>query len=309
MEILQTYQREQKPIQDVYSQVTTLFHTAPDLLEDFKQFLPESAAHARRMEESANLSAALPPAQPGQPAREGPKMPPVGNFAPPASASKENKKRPRPEKATSSATLAASEVQTSAVRGSVATGSAGNKRAKLAHNKQGIADGPAVEPTLTPVVPEPLGPSPTAAANQDDMLFFDRVKKHIANRTTMNEFIKLLNLFVMDLVTKEVLVHKASLFIGGNQDLMNWLKTFVQYDGDDEVVENYPEPPTGRVSLSNCRGYGPSYRLLPKRVSKVMFMFISLPHRRHFFFFSLFPFFLKSLFSYLPFFVTLSNNT
>ena len=46
LDILQTYQRESKPIQDVYAQVTQLFHTAPDLLEDFKQFLPESAAQA-----------------------------------------------------------------------------------------------------------------------------------------------------------------------------------------------------------------------------------------------------------------------
>lgn len=47
LEILQTYQRESKPIQDVYAQVTELFNTAPDLLEDFNQFLPESAAQAK----------------------------------------------------------------------------------------------------------------------------------------------------------------------------------------------------------------------------------------------------------------------
>lgn len=63
LEILQTYQRESKPIQEVYSQVTRLFNGAPDLLEDFKQFLPESAAQAKeaerarqRAEESAMLS-------------------------------------------------------------------------------------------------------------------------------------------------------------------------------------------------------------------------------------------------------------
>lgn len=39
----------------------------------------------------------------------------------------------------------------------------------------------------------------------------------------------------------------------------------VSFDSREDVVENRPEPPTGRVSLSNCRGYGPSYRLLPKR--------------------------------------------
>ena len=53
LEILQTYQKESKPIQDVYAQVTQLFNAAPDLLEDFKQFLPESAAQARAQAQAA----------------------------------------------------------------------------------------------------------------------------------------------------------------------------------------------------------------------------------------------------------------
>ncbi|MDA4131818.1 MAG: hypothetical protein OK454_01655, partial [Thaumarchaeota archaeon] len=59
---------------------------------------------------------------------------------------------------------------------------------------------------------------------------------------------------------------KASHFIGGNPELLEWFKNFLNYAEKDDVVENRPEPPSGRVSLSNCRGYGPSYRLLPKRV-------------------------------------------
>lgn len=43
LEILQTYQREQKPIGEVYEQVTQLFVNSPDLLDDFKRFLPDSA--------------------------------------------------------------------------------------------------------------------------------------------------------------------------------------------------------------------------------------------------------------------------
>lgn len=104
MEILQTYQRESKPIQDVYAQVTQLFSSAPDLLEDFKQFLPESAAQAKaqaaakQAEEAAMLSnvrgefaTGVQHVQAHTPRPEM-KMPPVGNFAPP-SATKENKKR------------------------------------------------------------------------------------------------------------------------------------------------------------------------------------------------------------------------
>lgn len=105
LEILQTYQRESKPIQDVYAQVTQLFNTAPDLLEDFKQFLPESAAHAKAQAaaraaadegmtsnirgDSSYASGQIAQAQTPRPAA---KMPPMGQFDPP-STSKENKKR------------------------------------------------------------------------------------------------------------------------------------------------------------------------------------------------------------------------
>ncbi|KAK0730356.1 hypothetical protein B0H67DRAFT_638870 [Lasiosphaeris hirsuta] len=271
LEILQTYQREQKPIQDVYSQVTTLFSTAPDLLEDFKQFLPESAAQTRsggpRPEDSVAMAVTTPTPQPANPAREGPKMPPVGNFAPPASASKETKKRPRTDKIIPATAPSTSEqAQMSAMRGTIPPVVAGNnKRVKLSHKAGGPPDGALVEPTLTPVMPEPLGPIPIAVSGQDDFAFFDRVKKHIGNRTAMTEFLKLINLWNSELITKDVLIYKANQFMGGNHELLNSLMAMLKHAGEEEIVENRPEPPTGRVSLSNCRGFGPSYRLLPKR--------------------------------------------
>lgn len=107
LEILQTYQKESKPIQDVYAQVTLLFNAAPDLLEDFKQFLPESAAQAkaqaaaRQNDDPSFLSnirgepsyiSGIQNLQSHTPKPDN-KMPPIGNFAPPSSVSKENKKR------------------------------------------------------------------------------------------------------------------------------------------------------------------------------------------------------------------------
>ncbi|KAL1879588.1 Transcriptional regulatory protein sin3 [Paecilomyces lecythidis] len=108
LEILQTYQRESKPIQDVYAQVTQLFNTAPDLLEDFKQFLPESAAQAKQQAQAARQAAedAAPVsnvrgepgystagvlAQSQTPSRDV-KMPPLGQFNVKDSA-KDGKKR------------------------------------------------------------------------------------------------------------------------------------------------------------------------------------------------------------------------
>ncbi|EGZ77928.1 hypothetical protein NEUTE2DRAFT_154470 [Neurospora tetrasperma FGSC 2509] len=271
LEILQTYQREQKPIQDVYSQVTTLFHAAPDLLEDFKQFLPESAAQTRpagqqRPEDSAAMAVTTPTPQPGLPARDQqPKMPPVGNFAPPPSASKESKKRARVEKAVPTTAPPASEQPpVSSLRSTIQPAAPTNKRAKLSH-KPVVGDGNFIEPTLTPVMPEPLGPIPLSTSGQDDVQFFERVKKHIGNRTAMGEFMKLINLWNLDLIEKDVLIYKANHFMGGNPELLNTLRNMLRHTGTEEVVENRPEPPPGKVSLSNCRGFGPSYRLLPRR--------------------------------------------
>lgn len=275
LEILQTYQREQKPIQDVYAQVTTLFHTAPDLLEDFKQFLPESAASTRsggpRPDDSIAMAVTTPTPQPAHAARDGPKMPPVGNFAPPPSASKETKKRPRADKNAPALPTAGSDQATiSGLRGTLPPPT--NKRAKTSHKMAaGPPDGQFVEPTLTPIVPEPLGPIPIAVSAQDDFAFFERAKKHIGNRTATTEFLKLLNLFNLDLISKDVLIFKANQFMGGNPELLTHLMSIVRYAGDEDVVENLPAPPVGKVSLSNCRGFGPSYRLLPKRVRRSPF--------------------------------------
>lgn len=108
LEILQTYQRESKPIQDVYAQVTHLFGGAPDLLEDFKQFLPESAAHHRAQQQAAKNAAedavmlsnvrgesgygvAANQQTPGR--ADTSRLPPMGNFAPTPTANRDNKRK------------------------------------------------------------------------------------------------------------------------------------------------------------------------------------------------------------------------
>lgn len=60
LEILQTYQRMQLDMGEVYAQVSQLFRDAPDLLEDFKRFLPGGRADSKM------------------------RLPPVGSFGPPA---------------------------------------------------------------------------------------------------------------------------------------------------------------------------------------------------------------------------------
>jgi paired amphipathic helix protein Sin3a len=108
-----------------------------------------------------------------------------------------------------------------------------------------------------------MPPTTTTSPSQDELAFFDRVKKFIGNKNTMNEFLKLCNLYSQDLIDKQLLIYRAQSFIGGNQELFAWFKKFM---GDDEEQQkSRPKTVNSRVSLSNCRSLGPSYRLLPKR--------------------------------------------
>ena len=99
----------------------------------------------------------------------------------------------------------------------------------------------------------------------EELTFFDRVKKYLNNKQTFNDFLKLCNLFSHDLIDRNHLYHKALQFIGNNPDLLQWLRGFIKYEGVDTLIENRPKIGGDKVVLSNCRGLGPSYRMLPKR--------------------------------------------
>jgi len=141
-----------------------------------------------------------------------------------------------------------------------------SKRAKYQHTtKQAdLAQITPVSPALVPPLPQPLAPTHQIAPTLDELSFFDRVRKHVGNKSQYTEFLKLINLFTQDLCSANWLVFRAQTFIGNNPELYNWFKRWVGAEPEDEIIENQPLPPTGRVALSNCRGLGPSYRLLPK---------------------------------------------
>ncbi|KAL8670693.1 MAG: hypothetical protein Q9168_004781 [Polycauliona sp. 1 TL-2023] len=283
LEILQTYQRDLKPIQDVYAQVTQLFSSDPDLLEDFKQFLPESAAQAKAQAAAARQAtedAAILSHVRGEPAyingmaatqSQTPKpemrMPPLGNFAPPPSVGKDNKKRRggAGSQITGGAAAVDSSNLTNHVKTSNLRGGPSNKRAKLDQQKPGALEVPPISPTLVPSLPQPMLPAAQRFTTVEEGAFFDRVRKFINNKQTYNEFLKVCNLFTQELIDKNQLIQRAFPYIGTNADLINWYKNFVQYDGVDEIVENKPRLGGDKIILSSCRGFGPSYRLLPKR--------------------------------------------
>ncbi|EEH46498.2 transcriptional regulator SIN3 [Paracoccidioides brasiliensis Pb18] len=289
LEILQTYQRESKPIQDVYAQVTILFNSAPDLLEDFKQFLPESAAQAKAQAAARQSAEEATPisnirGEPGyansstllQTQNRDVKMPPLGQFnvKEPAKDIKKRRSQP-PAQGSGSAGLggpsnvpadAASVASTQANRAPGTQPGAPGKRAKLTHKPTTQAEAPpAVSPTLVPALPEPIPPTFSLTPSHEEYAFFDRVKKFIGNKQTFGEFLKLCNLYSADLIDRNILINRAASFIGGNQEIMSWFKRFMHVEPKDEIIEPKAKPDSGIVNLSHCRALGPSYRLLPKR--------------------------------------------
>ncbi|KAJ5232823.1 hypothetical protein N7468_005779, partial [Penicillium chermesinum] len=277
LEILQTYQRESKPIQDVYAQVTQLFNTAPDLLEDFKQFLPESAAHAKQQAaQAARLAEESIPmsnmrgdsiGHPSQtPNRDMKNMPPMGNFNVKDSGKESKKRRGGPGGGSISGPAGVDvRLPESSLRGQPPQ--FGNKRTKYTHGKTaGPADIPNASPTLVPALPEPIPPSVSATPSQEEIAFFDRVKKFIANKQLFSEFVKLCSLYTSDLIDRFVLAKRAEKYIGSNVELMNWFQRFLNAEHpEDRIIDPKPTEETDGVNLSRCRALGPSYRLLPFR--------------------------------------------
>lgn len=292
LEILQTYQREQKPIGEVYEQVTVLFSNSPDLLDDFKQFLPDTSNQGylqqQQVQDTLFYGANNGSSQ----------LPPVGNFQPPSgstglSPNGSQGQFPQhgyptvpgvPGKPDVGSILEAnndpnmmkrkkssvsenypydlnynSESQYSNLRSGPA--SKGN-RISSTINKSGAV---ITNPTLVPGIPEPVPPSGTMASSMlEEISFFDKVKKAIGNKQTYNEFLKVLNLFSQDIIDKQTLVERVDAFIGENHpDLLNWFKMFIGYELKPQNIETITFK-KHQLELSLCKAYGPSYRQLPK---------------------------------------------
>lgn len=298
LEILQTYQREQKPIGEVYDQVTVLFANSPDLLDDFKQFLPDTSNQQGYLQQQAQQIPTQP--QVGQEhvyyANGSAQLPPVGNFQPPtgtAPGGVENQFQAQPapigypaqnlemqqipdyleKKKKGSVSHEQSydanynqEAQYSTLRTGVQSTAKPGKLTTPGASTKVETVGTVTNPTLVPGIPEPIPPSTSVKSSSlsEEISFFDKVKKAIGNKQTYNEFLKILNLFTLDILDKETLIERVESFIGeGHPDLITWFKMFVGYEDKPQSIENITFR-KHQLELSLCKAYGPSYRQLPK---------------------------------------------
>ncbi|WWC87985.1 uncharacterized protein L201_002887 [Kwoniella dendrophila CBS 6074] len=270
LEILQTYQRDTRDIADVYEQVTRLFNNAPDLLDEFKQFLPENGGFGGGGNVAGfalvQTAAGAVPMTPAERAASQ-KRKDDAAAAKRKEEAKANQKKRRPA-------------------GDAAKGGAQAKKTKTGAK----GDSPPVE-DIEPVAapPPPTGTQLQTLASPDEVAFFDKVKKAIDDKVVYHEFLKLINLFVQDMIDTKTLLERAYHFIGEAPEVWaNFQKVVgANADGkappnpataqggygfggmigvDNQVVENIPMLERVKPDLAGdkVKSFGPSYRKLPR---------------------------------------------
>lgn len=237
LEILHTYQKEQRGIKEVLEEVSVLFSEHPDLLREFTFFLPDavqSEAKAqlevvvKEAEERKRLKTAAANAAANQQSVLMQQRPPQQRLTAPVPPSSVP---PRPMATVSSSMIAfgataprtgerEKEIQRSAVYGKVTFGPSKPPR-KNALNAQQAAQKNG-RPSMLP--PLPLQPSTAESA------FFERARRHLSRKelspdkptgrvrhTPYAEFLKCLHLFASGVLNKDELVLMLrGLFVQGH---------------------------------------------------------------------------------------------
>eukprot|EP00126_Sphaerothecum_destruens_P001598 Sdes_comp15011_c0_seq1m3773 len=253
LEILHTYQKDQRSIKDVYSQVATLFRSHADLLEEFSQFLPEAAPSGSHPPSGPPVG---PPMMGYPPIKQENRMPmnqlrdmehqykkPLSNSmppnipkpisrAPPLSMPKPKSQMPLP-------------TPTTAITASVA------KKVKGLGAKEFTIQEAAKFGTY------------------DEFIFFDKVKRALNSKQAYDNFLRCINLYTIEVLNRMEVVSLVQGFIGRHYELMSWFKNFIGYKEPSSLQESFK--PGGmlketwqEIDYTACKRYGCSYRALPK---------------------------------------------
>ncbi|XP_022658802.1 paired amphipathic helix protein Sin3a-like [Varroa jacobsoni] len=249
LDILHTYQKEQKSRDaggslsesEVYQQVAALFEDQDDLLQEFGKFLPDANGAATVSSvEFSKVTSHV--------------LYQMRNIT---------QEKPRPAIAQAQPTqLPVKQARSSSQINSSSTGSAPPvKRTKFSKGEITISD---------------AGKHGTLK----EYAFFEKVRKALRNPEVYENFLRCLNLYNQEVVSKSELVHLVTPFLGKFPDLFKWFKDFIGFKDFAPIVEsqlnsgaqasndtssNQPKIcPPEEIDYSACKRYGASYRALPK---------------------------------------------
>ncbi|KAJ6611497.1 hypothetical protein B0H10DRAFT_2224012 [Mycena sp. CBHHK59/15] len=274
LDILQTYQKEQRHLQDsqVFVQVQHLFKDAPELLVEFKAFLPEMIGGQGGVviipQPSASSTAwpqpdmDKPVKKPVQPLKRKKRvvekdLTPVPPPKPVPRPVKKPKHHHKPEPGSPSSF----------------SGYVG------AHSPPPTQMPPPAMSSFQHQPPAqsqfPPGFPSAGATSADKLLFFDRAKKTLENRQMYEDFLKLLSLFSKEVIDMKTLIERTRDAFLGDGELMDEFKELVGWDESADAAEKGPPgsirtgPPEALSALPTDDGEDPATGNYPDSESRL----------------------------------------
>ena len=260
LEILHTYQREQRGIKEVLDQVSELFRDHPDLLKEFTYFLPDAVQEQAK----ERLARAAHEAELRSQRRQMEGAAADGYYGGGARGARGGRYHPR-----GGAYYGEEGMDVEGGPEAEAYGGGGGGHARGKKHSRGRKSGPRADEQAYY----------SRSAERD---FFERVKASLsgsgAPRDGWAQFLKILALFSQEVLTRPELHQLASQLLGDHADLLVELKRLLQArslpvkkggGGGKGAARGgiAPEPWYGMavsdVDFSQCRRCTPSYRALP----------------------------------------------
>ncbi|GIY36696.1 hypothetical protein CEXT_216131 [Caerostris extrusa] len=243
LEILHTYQKEQRTLKDtgqkplteaeVYEKVAKLFQHQEDLLQEFGQFLPDANG-------ATNALANLPPP-----------------------------KQIKPEPAT------IDKKPSLPIKPAITTN---NQSKQIQGGKRPATSLPAPSPPIKKLKMTSLKDVTLTEAGKfgslNDYAFFDKVRKALRNAETYEHFIRCLIIYNQEIISRTDLVLLVTPFLQKYGDLFKWFKDFIGYKESNNIdilpkkVETQERERVGdfatEIDYASCVKYGASYRAVPR---------------------------------------------
>ncbi|GFT09089.1 paired amphipathic helix protein Sin3a [Trichonephila clavipes] len=244
LEILHTYQKEQRNLKDgvhsankplteaeVYDQVAKLFQNQEDLLQEFGQFLPDANG-------AANALVGLPPPKPANSEHNAVVKKPSLPVKPPIPTNNQSKQIQGIKRPASSAP------------------SPPIKKPKMTSLK---------DVTLTEA---------GKYGSLNEYAFFDKVRKALKSQEVYENFLRCLIIYNQELISRSDLVLVVTPFLQKYSDLFKWFKEFVGYKESNNIdivpkkIETQERERIGdfatEIDYASCVKYGASYRAVPR---------------------------------------------
>ncbi len=245
LDILHTYQQEQKSIKEVLDEVSELFNHHSDLLREFTYFLPDAVREKAKQEISRIQQ------RQNEKKAKGTR----GNITRAAAAAAANQ-----NKAPMATTV------TVPTRGGIGSSDqqyqADKNAGPLAGNN--VANGNQAQ--------EPVeeGISVNFAANNIripllEKRLFSRIKSALASRELWAEFLKCLDLFALEIISRSDLISLLADILGNHTELLEEFDRLLASRGatDNAVEDAWFSMPLTEIDFSQSRRCTPSYRALP----------------------------------------------